>query len=326
MELFNYKGNYDNSIQANSKDQEVNKLASFGEVEDSVNSGQSVDDAQHVSTLSIINSEYTGAKPSSVSSKIDMLNYTEEPARVDKDQPVESESERFTEIPRNHENLKRPGMRMPASVQRFEERDLVVDIKNAAKSFATFSKRLAATMLSNYQTWRIYKEFEKGSLVETTDFDFLLWKNQLMVYKYKGVDSDVVIPDYVGNVPVTSVYKGFLSKSIVNNHKLRGIGRYFSDHVDELSLDNLKSCAKGVRSVQLPVCLQAIPEYAFTGCSNLLFIEIPASVKIVAPNAFKNSKIFQIFFSGAAPENDHYLKLSKGSTLYCKPEFKTTFG
>ena len=321
MDLFNDVASMQK--QEETSDQKVDKLIAFGDDGIKAHTEAERKNLEHDETLIKINSDVQLSTNDNITSELEIMNNVEESPReaysgilhTEDQEEIFSQSTKKDKLDSVLYNVS----------AKLDEKDYVSTIKRGAKYLINKSKCIAASTISNYQTWRILQNFEKGSLVETDDFDFLLHKNELMVYKYKGISPEVIIPDYVGNVPVTAIYKGFLSKSIVNNHKLRGISRYFGDHVDELSLDNLKSCLQGVHTVQLPICLKIIPDHAFTGCNNLLFIEIPESVKVIAPNAFKNSKIFQIFFSGAMPANFKYLNLENGTILYCKERYSQSF-
>lgn len=51
-----------------------------------------------------------------------------------------------------------------------------------------------------------------------------------------------VIPDKVGNVAVTAVYRGLLHKTVFNNHKVRGIKRYFKNYAS-LGIDKELDCS-----------------------------------------------------------------------------------
>lgn len=324
MDLFNDVTS--SQKQGETSDQKVDKLIAFGD--DGITAStemkrENLELDKHDEILTKINSDVQLPISDNITSELEIMDdIKESPGDIHSGILYADGSE---ETSSQDINKEKESSSLHNISTKLDEKDYVTVIKRGAKNLLNKGKHVAASTISNYQTWRILQNFEKGSLVETDDFDFLLWKNELMVYKYKGISSEVIIPDYVGNVPVTAIYKGFLSKSIINNHKLRGIGRYFSDHVSELSLDNLKSCLQGVHTVQLPICLKMIPDHAFTGCSNLLFIEIPESVKVVAPNAFKNSRIFQIFFSGTMPANFKYLNLENGTILYCREKYLQSF-
>lgn len=163
----------------------------------------------------------------------------------------------------------------------------------------------------------------KGKLIQSGDFSYLLYKGQLMAFKYSGKSMNIVIPDKVGNVAVTAVYRGLLHKTVFNNHKVRGIKRYFSDDVEELSVESILECYRGVRSIQLPKYLKSVPDL-FGGCQRLKSVVIPASVKIISPDLIKHSRISELYFDGEVPQNLKFLR-KKNCTIYCRQEYKAWY-
>lgn len=183
--------------------------------------------------------------------------------------------------------------------------------------------KAGAIMLSKYQVNHLYNNFEKGHLVQSGDFYYLLYKDQLMAYKYSGSSMDIVIPDKVGNVAVTAVYRGLLHKTLFNNHKVRGIRKYFSEDVEDLSVDNILECYKGVKSIQLPKYLKTVPDL-FAGCQRLRSLVIPENVKMISPDLIKHSKISELYFDGEVPQNLRFLR-NKTCKIYCRPEYSVWY-
>ena len=208
--------------------------------------------------------------------------------------------------------------------------DLAAEMSGKLEKVGTkslsISKKLVILSLSLYQDDALYRKFEKGDLVLAGDFLYLLYQDELMVYKYNGIDENVLIPDYVGDLPVRYLYKGFLSKNFIDNHKVRGFLNYFKeDNVLDLSVDNLKSISKGVKSVQLPVELVHLPRHAFSGCYALKSLVIPPSVKVISPKAFEDSGITDLYFQGVSPKNCEALNLALGTNVYCYQQYLPTF-
>lgn len=195
-------------------------------------------------------------------------------------------------------------------------------LKQAAKKLVLY----VPTMLSNYQDKKIHKKFEKGDLVIADNFQFLMYQGELMVYKYTGTSQHILIPDYVGNLPVRYVYKGFLNKNIFDNHRVRTVLSYFKeDNISELSLDALKDSVTGVKSIQLPKELVYIPKNLFSGTGNLDMVIVPNSVRLVSPSAFSKSNISKIYFDGCTPKNLKQLQLSENSAVYCRKEYEQEY-
>lgn len=200
---------------------------------------------------------------------------------------------------------------------------IFADLKKYTQAFIHKSVKASAILLSKYQVNRLYNNFEKGKLIQSGDFSYLLYKGQLMAFKYSGKSMDIVIPDKVGNVAVTAVYRGLLHKTVFNNHKVRGIKRYFSDDVEELSVESILECYRGVRSIQLPKYLKSVPDL-FGGCQRLKSVVIPASVKIISPDLIKHSRISELYFDGEVPQNLKFLR-KKNCTIYCRQEYKAWY-
>ena len=219
---------------------------------------------------------------------------------------------------------------VPIEMPPEENGDVVDEIVDKALGFgktaARIGKKALTLGLSLYQDNAIHKKFEKGSLVDSGDFLFLRYNNELMAYKYKGVSMNVVIPDSVGNLPVRYVYQGFLSKGVFNNHKVRSFLSYFKEeNVANMTVDALKDCATGIKSIQLPAELDMLPQNAFNNCYKLERIEIPASVRMVSPAAFNNCKLREIFFTGSCPKNLDQVKFDLGTNLHVIKEFADSY-
>lgn len=203
------------------------------------------------------------------------------------------------------------------------DNSVFTDLKKHAQVLLHKTIKASAVLLSKYQVNRLYNNFEKGKLIQSGDFSYLLYKGQLMAFKYSGKSMDVVIPDKVGNVAVTAVYRGLLHKTVFNNHKVRGIKQYFFDDVEELSVESILECYRGVKSIQLPKYLTSVPDL-FGGCQRLKSVVIPASVKIISPDLIKHSRISELYFDGEVPQNLKFLR-KKNCTIYCRPEYKAWY-
>lgn len=194
--------------------------------------------------------------------------------------------------------------------------------KQAGKNLVLY----VPTMLSNYQDKKIHKKFEKGDLVVADNFQFLMYQGELMVYKYTGTSTHILIPDYVGNLPVRYVYKGFLNKNLFDNHRVRTVLSYFKDdNISELSIDSLKDSMTGVKSIQLPKELVYVPRNLFSGTGDLDTVIIPESVRLVSPSAFSKSNIRKVYFNGSVPKNLKRLELISDFSIFCKEEYAQGF-
>lgn len=197
---------------------------------------------------------------------------------------------------------------------------------DVAKRGVSYLKKQIPRWLSNYQDKKIHRKFENGALVKTDDFEFFLFQNELMVYRYTGTSQHVVIPDYVGNLPVKYVYRGFLNRNIFDNYKVRSFVSYFKDdNIQNLSVDTLKDSLSGIKSLQLPKELSYIPMNLFSGMKNMRVLIVPESVQLISPSAFIKSSLKDVYFKGPAPKNLRLMDLPDGITLYCTEEFINTY-
>ncbi len=194
------------------------------------------------------------------------------------------------------------------------------------KKSISYLKKQIPKWLSNYQDKKIHRKFENGDLVKTDDFEFFLFQNELMVYRYTGTSQHVIIPDYVGNLPVKYVYRGFLNRNIFDNYKLRSFVSYFNgDNIQNLSVDNLKDSLAGIKSLQLPKELSYIPMSLFSGMKNMKTLIVPASVQLISPSAFAKSSLQDVYFRGAVPKNLRLMDFPDGISLYCVEEFVSDY-
>ena len=103
------------------------------------------------------------------------------------------------------------------------------------------------------RTAKNQEEFQATGVMKVTEaqklFTFKREKNNIIINSYKGTDTDVVIPRIIGKSPVTGI------------NGLASPGR------------------PGLTSVTIPEGVKEIGSYAFAGCSRLISVVIPESVK-----------------------------------------------
>ena len=104
----------------------------------------------------------------------------------------------------------------------------------------------------------------EGIIVSNGGFVFELTSdgNSYIVSKYKGMDTDVIIPSSYNELPVT----------IIGHEAFRG--------------------KKKIKNVEIPNSVTSIEYYAFEGCSSLTNIVIPESVTFIGECAFYGCKEF----------------------------------
>ena len=150
----------------------------------------------------------------------------------------------------------------------------------------------------------VTKAFEDGRIIVCGNFKFLKYNNELMAYQYSGIDMQIEVPAYVGNLPVRYMHQNFLYGSFVNNYKIRGRKAIWSDdNIAYADRGTGRDINKGITEIVLPNTLLAIPGRSFTGCKHLKTLVVPDSVIYVASNAFSGAHISNIYFNGAIPRS-----------------------
>lgn len=172
--------------------------------------------------------------------------------------------------------------------------------------------------LSTINSKKNLYNFQKGNLIISGDFVFLQFKNQLMLLKYKGNNSEVIVPDEVGGLPVTLIYDtAFRKGRFVITSKLKNfIGAMKSDDIALFTIDSLRYAIQGIHKIQLPVHLKYLPNYLFSHCTSLQAVEIPGEVTNIAPNAFKKCNVKHLAFSNYCTKNMMYVYLPDSVEIY----------
>lgn len=137
-----------------------------------------------------------------------------------------------------------------------------------------------------------------------SDFEYTIIDDAVAITKYKGSGGDVVIPDIIDGVSVTSIRpfafqscSSLTSVTIPNsvtyigNQAFKGCSNLtsiiMSDSVTSIGIGVFENCSK-LTSVKISNNLTSITQYSFNGCSNLKSITIPNSVTYVGHYAFQN--------------------------------------
>ena len=139
------------------------------------------------------------------------------------------------------------------------------------------------------------------TLEETAPTEFAYYTNNgsILIQRYSGSDSKVVIPPAINGYPVTVIGE-------------------FSFDVTSLS------------SVIIPPTVNSIGLIAFFGCTNLSAVTIPASVTNIAGEAFANcTNLTSAWFQGNAPPDNGMVFSGDPATVYYLPgttNWSATFG
>lgn len=191
----------------------------------------------------------------------------------------------------------------------------------ACESIAFWGKRQCTCLFSSFQNKMMKKKFKRNdNIIRYGDFIFYEMNDELMLFKYVGVDTQIIIPSYVEGYPVKYLEKGFL-----RFNRIKSVGRGFStENIQQTSMDSIIDNFFNIKSIQLPDTLAILPSNVFKGCKRIDEIIIPESVEIIQPNAFKGCRPARLIFLGEAPKQLENCDLSKVK-IYCNHEYFDSF-
>ena len=194
-------------------------------------------------------------------------------------------------------------------------------MEGAGENLAFRLKRCATSIFSSFQNKMLKKKFKRNdNIIQYDDFMFYEMEDELMLYKYVGIETEIKIPSYVEGMPVS-----YLDKNFLRFNAIKSIGRGLSiDRIQDVSIENIQDNLFNVKSVQLPSTLKILPAKVFSGCKRINELIIPASVTLVQPNAFVGCRPTRIIFLGKAPKQLQDSNLAKVH-IYCKQEYFDSF-
>lgn len=179
-------------------------------------------------------------------------------------------------------------------------------------------------ILNKSRVRSIIKGFENGAIVESGQFTFAKNGASLMLMKYSGIDKSVVVPATVGGAPVQFIHPDFLSggMGVLNNHRVRGVLDMAGAGGNSI-LDTDDVLMSGFSSLILPNTVTMIFSKTFVGCHNLKSLCIPASVYYLDNNAFKHSRVQELYFNGSCPKG--FSKIPEGCSIFVRREYEQEF-
>lgn len=189
-------------------------------------------------------------------------------------------------------------------------------LEGAGENLAFRLKRGATSIFSSFQNKMLKKKFKRNdNIIQYGDFMFYEMEEELMLYRYVGVDTEIKIPSYVEGMPVS-----YLEKNFLRFNAIKSIGRGLSiDRIQDISMESIQDNLFNIKSVQLPSTLKILPAKVFSGCKRIDELVIPESVTLVQPNAFVGCRPTRIIFLGEAPKQLQDSNLAKVH-IYCKQE------
>ena len=194
-------------------------------------------------------------------------------------------------------------------------------MEGAGENLAFRLKRDITSLFSSFQNKMLKKKFKRNdNIIQFGDFMFYEMGDELMLYKYVGINTEIKIPSYVEGMPVS-----YLEKNFLRFNAIKSLGRGLSiERIQDVSVESIKDNLLNIKSVQLPNTLKILPSKVFAGCKRIDELIIPASVKIVQPNAFVGCRPTRIIFLGEAPKQLQDSNLAK-VRIYCKKEYFDSF-
>lgn len=194
-------------------------------------------------------------------------------------------------------------------------------MEGAGENLAFRLKRGATSIFSSFQNKMLKKKFKRNdNIIQYGDFMFYEMEEELMLYRYVGVDTEIKIPSYVEGMPVS-----YLEKNFLRFNAIKSIGRGLSiDRIQDISMERIQDNLFNIKSVQLPSTLKILPAKVFSGCKRIDELVIPESVTLVQPNAFVGCRPTRIIFLGEAPKQLQDSNLAKVH-IYCKQEHFDSF-
>ena len=194
-------------------------------------------------------------------------------------------------------------------------------MEGAGENLAFRLKRDITSLFSSFQNKMLKKKFKRNdNIIQFGDFMFYEMGDELMLYKYVGINTEIKIPSYVEGMPVS-----YLEKNFLRFNAIKSLGRGLSiERIQDVSVESIQDNLLNIKSVQLPSTLKILPSKVFAGCKRIDELIIPASVKIVQPNAFVGCRPTRIIFLGEAPKQLQDSNLAK-VRIYCKKEYFDSF-
>ena len=179
-----------------------------------------------------------------------------------------------------------------------------------------------------------------GCTVEQYDnFDINIYDTYAVIIKYKGEDSEVVIPEEINKIPITEIGDNAFKENkniekLIIPSSITTIGKSafygctslktieFSQGLLNIGKLAFSSC-RLLENFKLPNTLKVIDEFAFSECSSLKKIDIPYSVIEIGMSAFnwcENLEEINVHEDNESYSSENEILYSKyKSILICCP-------
>ena len=227
--------------------------------------------------------------------------------------PLETDvaAEYSSYIRKNRKSLYSHAIRNPILLQYMLDESIIpiVDIDDLMVTCSLINLDTAKELLEQYKKHNCkdkksvvkdrkanVREKEKSIAAWKREWAFtIIEKDRIRLNSYRGVDLDVVIPEYIGKYKVVEIGQAAFSAEAIGKPE-----------------DN-RTILTRIRSIILPESINKIGSYAFCGCISLMELVIPPLVDTINSGTFRNcKKIRRITLS------DNIKTIDKSAFVGCK--------
>lgn len=176
-------------------------------------------------------------------------------------------------------------------------------IKESFMGLAGSAKLFLSKQLNKFKSSKIEARFKKCREYTSGDFSFKMNAGEAIITKYLGSSRVIVIPSAINLrngsvVPVRYLHSDFLYGSMLRNYNTRQIANALSTDISRASSSISLS---DIDEVVLPESLFAIFGKSFWTCSGIVKLVVPSTVVYIAPDAFENSGIRDLYLNCEKP-------------------------
>lgn len=168
-------------------------------------------------------------------------------------------------------------------------------------------EQITSTSIFNGAT-QLYAHWEK---IEDNDFEYEIYNDEVIITKYIGDKSDVIVPSTIEGKTVKNIgYRAFSGCENLTSIKL-------PNTLTKIGEDAFESCRK-LTTINIPESVTEIGSFAFAYCSAIESITIPKNVGKIEDGAFYLAHNLQII--NVDIENQYYT--SEDGVLFNKDKTK----
>ena len=119
-------------------------------------------------------------------------------------------------------------------------------MEGAGENLAFRLKRDITSLFSSFQNKMLKKKFKRNdNIIQFGDFMFYEMGDELMLYKYVGINTEIKIPSYVEGMPVS-----YLEKNFLRFNAIKSLGRGLSiERIQDVSVESIKDNLLNIKSV-----------------------------------------------------------------------------